>query len=252
MKFIGIIPARYSSSRLPGKPLLDIQGKTMIRRVYEQAGKILEHVHVATDDQRIVDEVNKFGGNVVLTKTTHQSGTDRCAEAIEKIGSTRYDVVINIQGDEPFIHPEQLKELMSCFEDEQVRIATLIKKINDVSVITNPNIPKVITSHDGMAIYFSRTAIPYLRNKEQAEWHKHHTFYKHIGIYAYKISTLKNITKLPVSALEKAELLEQNRWLENGYKIKTKTTDYQSQMIDTQEDYERIKNMKGHYYFENE
>jgi 3-deoxy-manno-octulosonate cytidylyltransferase (CMP-KDO synthetase) len=248
VKFIGIIPARYSSSRLPGKPLLDIQGKTMIRRVYEQAGKALEHVYVATDDQRIVDEVNSFGGNVVLTKSTHQSGTDRCAEAIEKIGSSGYDVVINIQGDEPFIHPEQLTELMSCFEDERIQIATLIKKVQDGAVLANPNVPKVIISYDEMAIYFSRTAVPYVRNVKQDEWHKHHTFYKHIGIYAYKISTLKDLTMLPVSSLEKAELLEQNRWLENGYKIKTKTTSYQNHMVDTPDDYEKIKNIKDHYF----
>ncbi len=244
MKIIGIIPARYNSSRLPGKPLADINGKTMIRRVYEQASKVIENVIVATDDKRITDEVSAFGGISVMTSESHQSGTDRCAEAIEiyeNISGNKFDIVINIQGDEPFIHESQLKLLISCFDHENTQIATLIKKIDNKEDIFDINKPKVIINKDKEAIYFSRSTIPFVRNYEQKDWISKHVFYKHLGIYGYKKEILKKITLLEQSSLEKAESLEQNRWIENNYKIKTEITDIESFSVDTFEDLEKIK-----------
>jgi len=239
MKFIGIIPSRYESSRFPGKPLADINGKTMINRAYEQATKALDDVYVATDDERIADEVKRFGGHFVLTSKNHNSGTDRLAEAIQEIQkqlNTHFDVVINIQGDEPFIEPSQIKELISCFTDDKTKIATLIKKITDPDDIFNPNKPKVIFNHKMNAIYFSRSPIPFIRNKEKKDWLKSFDFYRHIGMYAYKTTVLSEITRLERSTLEIAESLEQNRWIENGYPIKVSKTNFDSLGIDTPED----------------
>ncbi|HEY0742955.1 MAG TPA: 3-deoxy-manno-octulosonate cytidylyltransferase [Chryseosolibacter sp.] len=238
---IGIIPARYASTRFPGKPLVDIAGKTMIQRVYEQAKKCssLSDVVVATDDERILAVVEKFGGTACMTASSHPSGTDRCAEVVTTM-SLQADAVINIQGDEPFIDPKQIDLICKCFDDHRTELATLIKKISSSEVLFNPNSPKVIVDSDQFAIYFSRHAIPYLRGVEQKEWLDRHTFYQHIGIYGYRVDILKKITKLAPSSLEKAESLEQLRWLENGYKIKTAITSGDTVAIDTPEDLEKV------------
>ena len=239
MSFIGIIPARYASSRFPGKPLADINGKPMIQRVYEQAAKALPLVYVATDDARIVECVESFSGNVILTATTHCSGTDRCAEAIAKIQLDReikFDVVINIQGDEPFIDPLQIRQLLSCFDTPEVQIATLVKRFSEEEDIFNPNTPKVVVSREGEALYFSRSPVPYLRDVDRSEWTRKHIFYKHIGMYAYRADILKVLSRLTPSLLETAESLEQLRWLENGYRIKVAETECETQAVDTPED----------------
>ena len=235
-RIIGIIPARYASTRFPGKPLVDIAGKTMIQRVYEQASKAesLSKVVVATDDVRIADEVKRFGGEFIFTSTNHQSGTDRCAEVIETLPG--YDIVINIQGDEPFIEPAQIELLASCFTEEKVQLATLIKSIQSQESVYNPNSPKVVIDVNGRAMYFSRSPIPFIRNGEPGVWAEKHQFYKHIGIYGYRTESLKAITKLPPSSLEIAESLEQLRWIENGFYIQTKITDLETVAIDTPED----------------
>lgn len=247
MNFIGIIPARYASTRFPGKPLVDIGGKSMIRRVYEQASQAIERVYVATDDERIFNHVESFGGKVVMTSDKHKSGTDRCAEAIRKAqffeDRINFDVVINIQGDEPFIQPGQLRLLKSCFDDEKVEIATLCKEITDNGDIFNPNVVKVVRDRDYKAIYFSRSPIPYVRNEDQVNWHTAHKYYKHLGLYAYRVKTLKQITMLSPSALELAESLEQNRWIENGLSILVESTKLETIAIDTPDDLEKIKNM---------
>ena len=236
MKFLGIIPARFASTRFPGKPLIDIGGKSMIRRVYDQAGKsqLLNRVIVATDDQRIYDHVENFGGSVKMTSPAHQSGTDR----IEEVASfyPEFDIIINIQGDEPFIDPKQVDLLCGCFDKPGTKIATLIKVIESYSELENPNIPKVIINYLQEAIYFSRNPLPFFRNAEKDLWLKNHTYYKHIGIYGYRKETLFELTKLPESILEKAEALEQLRWLENGYTIQTAVTEIESLSIDTPED----------------
>jgi 3-deoxy-manno-octulosonate cytidylyltransferase (CMP-KDO synthetase) len=242
--FTGIIPARYASSRFPGKPLAEIGGKPMIRRVYEQASKSLDTVYVATDDTRIYNTVLNFGGKALMTSPEHQSGTDRCAEAVNiltKQEGIETDVVINIQGDEPFIRQEQINRLISCFSDKSVVIATLVRKVQPGEDVANPNHPKAILDLSGNAIYFTRNVIPYIRNAEMSEWTLLHTYYKHIGMYAYKTDTLNLITSLPQSSLEKAESLEQNRWLENGFKIRTAVTEWESVGIDTPEDLEKAK-----------
>jgi len=243
MNIVGIIPARYESSRFPGKPLIDIGGKSMIQRVYEQAKKStsLTDVVVATDDARIEQHVKSFGGNVVMTGMDHQSGTDRCFEAIKRF-SPDSDVVINIQGDEPFIHPEQIDLVASCFNSDKVKIATLVKKISTNEELFNPNTPKVLLNKNKEAIYFSRQTIPHIRNKEQNEWLKQHTFYKHIGIYAYTTKVLGEITALKQSSLELAEALEQLRWIENDYTIKAEITELESVAIDAPEDLKKLEN----------
>ncbi len=238
-QFAGIVPARYASSRFPGKPLVMIGDKTMVMRVYEQALKSLDIVYVATDDERILEVVHKSGGNAVMTSTRHLSGTDRCAEAADIIGTEtgkKIDIVLNIQGDEPFIRPEQLDQLKACFSDRYVEIATLVRKTVPGEDIFNPNHVKVVTDPEGNAIYFSRSAIPYYRDSNSSEWSLKHTFLKHLGLYAYRTETLKKITLLPGSPLEIAESLEQNRWLENGIKIRTAITRWESISIDTPED----------------
>jgi len=247
--FIGIIPARYASSRFPGKPLVLIGGKPMIQRVYEQAKKALERVVVATDDERIYDCVNGFGGEVVMTRSDHRCGTERCVEAVEHLTAKQPDsaaglVVINIQGDEPFIQPEQIEAIKSCFDDERTQIATLVKPFtaaDSLADLENPNSPKVAVAPDGSALLFSRSVIPYLRGVEKSEWLKRGTFYKHIGMYAYRADVLREITKLPQTPLEKAESLEQLRWLENGYKIKVAVCETASIGIDTPEDLEKAE-----------
>jgi len=239
MNYIGIIPARFASTRFPGKPLADINGKSMIQRVYEQANKVLEHVYIATDDSKISDHVKQFGGKVVITSDKHQSGTDRLAEAIDlihKLHSERFDVIINIQGDEPFIQPEQIKELISCFDNPLTKIASLVKKIENNDDIFDVNKPKVVFNKKMQAIYFSRSPIPYIRNVEKEIWHLKHAFYKHIGMYAYKVKALQELTELEQSPLELAESLEQNRWIENGYVIYLAISKFESFGIDTPED----------------
>jgi 3-deoxy-manno-octulosonate cytidylyltransferase (CMP-KDO synthetase) len=243
MNVLGIIPARWASVRFPGKPLVKIGDKSMIQRVYEQSAKALKYVVVATDDERIVEEVKTFGGQVVMTGENHQSGTDRCTEALNKFEAEtgiRFDIVVNIQGDEPFIQPEQITDVVNCFNDPNAEISTLIKKITDDDALFNPNNPKVILNSNNEAIYFSRSTIPYVMNCEQTEWLKKHTFYEHLGLYGYKSKVLRQITKLAPSSLEKSESLEQNRWLENGFKIKVAETDHENISIDTQEDLDQI------------
>jgi 3-deoxy-manno-octulosonate cytidylyltransferase (CMP-KDO synthetase) len=247
--FAGIIPARYGSSRFPGKPLALIGNKTMIQRVYDQASKSLSLVYVATDDQRIYDTVINFGGKVIMTSSDHMSGTDRCAEAVTKIIAdtvSQIDVVINIQGDEPFIKPEQIELLKQCFSRKSIEIATLVRKTDPGEDIFNPNQPKVILSSEGDAIYFSRAAIPFIRDAEQSTWSKKHVYYKHIGLYGYRTETLKKITLLGRSPLEISESLEQNRWIENGYKIGTATTIWETIGIDTPADLEKAKLILDH------
>lgn len=240
---IGIIPARYQSTRFPGKPLVDIKGKTMIQRTWEQAKNALSNVAVATDDQRIKDVVESFGGTAIMTSPNHHSGTERCAEAVKvisEITGTDYDVVINIQGDEPFIQPRQIELLADCFQDSDTGIATLIKKISLNDEIFNPSLPKVIIGNDSYAIYFSRSPIPYIRGKDRERWIDSHIFYRHIGMYGYTTKILQEITRLEPSSLEMAESLEQNRWLESGYKIKICKTDLDTISIDTPDDLKRI------------
>ena len=282
MNFIGIIPARYASSRFPGKPLAMIGGKPMIQRVYEQAKKALDYVVVATDDERIFDCVTSFGGLAVMTSADHPCGTNRCQEAYERCSlmvnalidkgelpeelpnvkwNSHQDVVINIQGDEPFIQPEQIEAVKACFELEGGQIATLVKPFSPqdgLAALRNPNSPKVViapldaaslaSSSDGIsagiigkAVYFSRSVIPYLRGVKEEDWlqeaeRKGKSFYKHIGLYAYRADVLAAITRLPLSPLEQAESLEQLRWIENGYEIRVALTQQQTIGIDTPDD----------------
>ncbi len=246
MKFIAIIPARYSSSRFPGKPLADIKGKTMIRRVYERTSEVFEYCWVATDDSRIEQEVKSFGGRVAMTSPKHRSGTDRCAEALleaQRQSGIDFDVVVNVQGDEPFISSTQLKTIKSLFDDTTTQIATLVKPFGEGEDIFNPNSPKVVLSANGNAIYFSRSVIPYLRGVQTEQWQKSHVYYKHIGLYAYRSDVLARITSLPQSQLEVAESLEQLRWIENGYGIRVGITDSESVAIDTPEDLQRVLDM---------
>ncbi len=242
MKILGVIPARFASTRFPGKPLVDIGGKTMIRRVYEQAKKAtkLSEVVVATDDERIADEIKKYGGNVVMTSDKHQSGTDRCAEAVKNIAG-EFNAVINIQGDEPFILPEQINLLAALFENSEVEIGTLVKKLSDVADLDNPNTMKVVLDILGNGMYFSRSPIPFVRGADKKDWLQKNLFYKHIGIYGYRTDVLEKLTALPQGKLELVESLEQLRWLENGYKIRTAFTESEAISIDAPEDIEKLK-----------
>lgn len=238
MKFVGIIPARYASQRFPGKPLAILGGKPVIQRVVEQVSRVLDDVYVATDDNRIFNTVESFGGHAIMTSPHHKSGTDRIEEAVEKLDGD-YDVVINIQGDEPFIHESQIKELCRCFDDADTQIATLGKpftKEQDIADLDNPNSPKIVRDNRGYAMYFSRSVIPYLRNVKHGEWLQRHDYLKHIGLYAYRREVLREITQLPQSSLELAESLEQLRWLQNGYKIKVGITEVETVGIDTPAD----------------
>lgn len=240
MNILGIIPARYASSRFPGKPLVDIAGKSMIQRVYEQAKKCaqLSYVVVATDDDRIFEHVTGFGGKAVMTSSDHQSGTDRCAEVALK--HPKYNVIINIQGDEPYINPDQISKLIACFNDPNTQLATLVKKILTNEELHSSNSPKVIINKNSEAIYFSRSPLPHIRGQELQNWLEHFTYFKHIGIYGYRTDVLAQITKLPVSSLEKAESLEQLRWIENGYRIKVAETEFETHAIDTPEDLQKL------------
>ena len=243
MRFVGIIPARYASQRFPGKPLAILGGKTVIQRVYEQVGKVLDDVYVATDDDRINNTVEGFGGKAIMTSPNHKSGTDRIEEAVEKIGGD-FDVVINIQGDEPFIHESQIKELCACFDDADTQIATLGKPFTaemGMEALENPNSPKIVVDNRGYAMYFSRSVIPYIRNTRREEWIGQFPYLKHIGLYAYRREVLRQVTQLPQSSLEIAESLEQLRWLQNGYKIKVGLTDVETVGIDTPEDLQRAE-----------
>lgn len=240
MKFIGIIPARYASTRFPGKPLALLGGKPVIQHVYEKVAAVLEAAYVATDDERIYDVVKSFGGQVVMTRTDHKSGTDRIEEAIEKIGG-EWDVVVNVQGDEPFVAKNQLDTICHCFDDPTTQIATLGKPFESMEAVQNPNSPKIVVDNMGFAMYFSRSVIPYVRGKEMSSWLTLYPFLKHLGIYAYRKDVLRQVTQLPQSSLEIAESLEQLRWLQNGFKIKVGTTDVETVGIDTPQDLERAE-----------
>ena len=242
MKFIGIIPARYASTRFPGKPLALLAGKPVIQRVYEQAVSVLGEAYVATDDERIREAVAQFGGQAVMTSTNHKSGTDRIQEAATLI-NTDADVIINVQGDEPFIQRSQLETVCHLFDDPQVQIGTLGKPFETMEATENPNSPKIVTDLQGYAMYFSRSVIPFIRGKERQDWLGHFPFLKHIGLYAYRREVLSEITKLPQSPLELAESLEQLRWLQNGYRIKVGLTDVETVGIDTPEDLARAEAM---------
>lgn len=241
LRFIAIIPARYASTRFPGKPLAMLGGKPVIERVYGQVAGTVDEVLVATDDQRIYDAVRAFGGEAEMTSAEHRSGTDRCWEAYCRHGHP-HDIVINVQGDEPFIQPSQLEEIKRCFDNPDTDIATLVKPFSPsdgLEALENPNSPKVVLDASMHAMYFSRSVIPYLRNVERAKWLEAHTFYKHIGIYAFRTEILERVVALPQSELEKSESLEQLRWLENGYRIGVGISDAETIGIDTPEDLER-------------
>ncbi len=240
MKFMAIIPARYASTRFPGKPLAVLGGKTVIQRVYEQVSSLLDEVYVATDDERIFQAVESFGGRAVMTRTDHKSGTDRIEEVAEKIGSDA-DVIINVQGDEPFIQPSQIETLMHLFDAPETQIGTLGKRFETIEGVENPNSPKIVTDNRGFALYFSRSSIPYVRGIDRNLWLEAYPFLKHLGIYAYRREVLREITQLPQGRLEKAESLEQLRWLENGYRIRVGLTDVETVGIDTPEDLQRAE-----------
>ena len=245
MDIYGIIPARYQSTRLPGKPLAIIGGKPMIQRVYEQCikSRVLKGLTVATDDERIANIVKSFNGNVIFTKSEHHSGTDRCFEAAEKMNIGIGSVIINIQGDEPFINPSQIDLLASCFDEKDVNIASMMKKITRQEELDSPNTAKVVLDAQNNAMYFSRNPIPFLQNVAKENWLKESIFYKHIGIYGYKYEVLQQLVRLPQSSLEVAESLEQLRWLENGFKIAMKETEHEGFAIDTPNDLEIANKM---------
>jgi 3-deoxy-manno-octulosonate cytidylyltransferase (CMP-KDO synthetase) len=240
MKFTAIIPARYASTRFPGKPLAVLGGKTVIQRVYEQVSSVLDEVYVATDDERIFQCVEDFGGRAVMTRSDHKSGTDRIEEAAQKT-ATDADVIINVQGDEPFIQPTQIETLMHLFDNPQTQIGTLGKLFESIEAVENPNSPKIVVDNQGFALYFSRSVIPYIRGKQCDEWFGEYPFLKHLGIYAYRREVLAEVTRLPQSSLEKAESLEQLRWLQNGYRIRVGLTDVETVGIDTPEDLQRAE-----------
>ncbi len=243
MKFVGIIPARYASTRFPGKPLAMLGGKPVIQRVYEQVKECFDDLYVATDDDRIKNAVLAFGGKVVMTSPNCNNGTERCLDAYKRL-ALDCDVIVNIQGDEPFIQRKQVDALMACFDSPETDIATLVKPFEQADGLERlecPNSPKVVLNEKGYALYFSRSVVPYLRGVEKDKWLQSHTFYKHLGVYAYRAQLLETLTSLPQSPMEKAESLEQLRWLENGYRIKVGVTDIETIGIDTPEDLERAK-----------
>lgn len=249
LRFLAVIPARYDSTRFPGKPLALLGGRPIIERVYERVAKVFPDVCVATDDERIYTCVAGFGGKAVMTSKYHKSGTDRCFEVVQKLQQT-YDIIVNVQGDEPFVDPSQLQSVQSCFEDPSTQIATLVKPFDSSAAwedLSNPNSPKVLVDNNGYAIYFSRSVIPYLRGIDFVDWTKHHTFYKHIGLYAYRAEVLRQITSLPQGNLEKCESLEQLRWLENGFKIKVGTTHLETIGIDTLEDLQKAEEFLNNF-----
>ncbi len=240
MKFTAIIPARYASTRFPGKPLALLGGRPVIQHVYEKAVQTLGEAYVATDDERIARVVEGFGGRAVMTSASHRSGTDRIEEAAEILG-TDADVIINIQGDEPFVDASQLKTLQALFDDGETQIGTLGKRFDTMEATENPNSPKIACDRRGFALYFSRSVIPFVRGQERASWLGHYPFLKHLGLYAYRREVLREITQLSQSPLELAESLEQLRWLENGYRIRVGLTDVETVGIDTPEDLERAE-----------
>ena len=240
MKFIGIIPARYASSRFPGKPLAVLSGKFVIQRVYETVNEVLGEAYVATDDTRIYDAVTGFGGKAVMTRSDHKSGTDRIEEAVEKL-HTDADVIVNVQGDEPFIQRSQIETVCRCFDDTATQIATIGKPFETMEAVCNPNSPKIVVDNNGYAMYFSRSVIPFVRGIENEEWLEKYPFLKHLGLYAYRKDVLAAVTRLPQSSLEKAESLEQLRWLQNGFKIKVGVTNFETVGIDTPEDLKRAE-----------
>ncbi len=243
----GIIPARFASTRFPGKPLAQIRGVSMIERVYRQASacSLLRMVAVATDDARIFDHVEGFGGKVLMTSPHHQSGTDRIAEAVEILETRgeKFEIAVNIQGDEPFIQPEQIADVIRLFRNPEVEIATLVKSITTAGDLFNPNVVKVISASNGRALLFSRSPIPYFRGKAEAQWVNAYPYFKHIGIYAYRTDVLKKIARLPQAPLEVVESLEQLRWLWNGFSIFTGMTDFETVGIDTPEDLLKLTNI---------
>jgi len=248
MGILGIIPARYDSSRFPGKPLAEIDGKSMIRRVYEQClqAGCLREVLVATDDERIFNHVAGFGGKVLMTASTHRSGTERCKEALDIWAEKTHQAwksVINIQGDEPFIAPEQIDLLGKLMADPGADIGTLVKKISSFDELSDPNVVKVVLNRYGEAIYFSRSPIPYLRGKAMKEWTAHQTYFKHVGIYGFKSDILGRLPELLPTDAETAESLEQLRWIGYGLKIKTAETELESISIDTPADLLKITNI---------
>lgn len=240
----GIIPSRYASTRFPGKPLIDLNGKSMIQRVYEQASlsKYLDKVVVATDDKRIADHVNFFGGNVVMTSPDHSSGTDRCREALHLL-KEKYRYVINIQGDEPLINPGQIDELAAMLSDDSIELATQMIKVKTGDELFNTNEVKIVLNSNNEALYFSRQPIPFIKDVDEERWHLHYQYYRHVGMYAYRADVLDKITQLPVSSLERVESLEQLRWIENGFSVKCVLTEFESVSVDTPEDAERIKEL---------
>lgn len=243
LKYLAVIPARYASTRFPGKPLELLGGVPIVQRVYERVSQVFDDVCVATDDERIFQCVESFGGKVVMTGTHHKSGTDRCYEALQLMGG-QYDVVVNVQGDEPFIDLSQLEAIKACFVDEETEIATLVKPFttdNSWEDLVNPNSPKVVLDDQGYALYFSRSVVPYLRGVDCKDWLHKHTFYKHIGLYAYRASVLAHVTSMAPGVLEQAESLEQLRWLQAGLKIKTGVTHVETIGIDTPEDLQRAE-----------
>ena len=240
MKTIALIPARYQSTRFPGKPLAQLGGRTVIERVYRQVASCVDTVAVATDDSRIYDHVISFGGKAVMTSTEHRSGTDRICEALHLVGG-EYDVVVNVQGDEPFISPQQIESVVACFADASTDIATLGKPFATMEEVENPNSPKIVRSQSGHALYCSRSVIPFIRGTERGQWINHYQYLKHIGLYAYRPEVLKAITALPPSPLETAESLEQLRWLDNGYRIRVALTDLETVGIDTPADLEKAE-----------
>lgn len=238
---VGIIPARYASSRFPGKPLIEIKGKTMLQRVYELAAKSksLSRVVVATDDERVFNHVKNFAGDVVMTDADHPSGTDRCMDALLQLKED-YNYVINIQGDEPFIEPEQIDELAAVLKDGKTELATQMIAVDNYEMLFDKGEVKIVLNTNNEALYFSRMVIPFIKGVEEKEWHTHHQYFRHVGMYAYRKDVLQKITELPVSSLEKAESLEQLRWIENGFKIKCVLTKFESHCIDTPEDVEKV------------
>lgn len=244
MRILGIIPARYGSTRLEGKPLADINGKSMIRRVYESSLNSMDELYVATDDTRVFEEVASFGGNVIMTSPDHNTGTSRCLEAYELISKSsgiHYDVIVNIQGDEPLLDPQQLEILKGLFTDEYIMMGTLVSPIHEPKDLENESEVFVVFDKNKNALYFSRSVIPYLKDIQRSQWHEKHLFYKHVGLYAYTPEALEIFASLPQSGLETVEGLEQNRWLENGYSIKVGITDRPGLCVDTPEDLEKIR-----------
>lgn len=243
MKILGIIPSRYASTRFPGKPLVMIDGKSMIQRVYEQASKagILSKVVIATDDKRIVNHIEGFGGNVLMTSETHQNGTSRCWEVVAQ-SDEDFEVVVNIQGDEPFIDPEQINQVAKIFESSETEIGTLVKRIDSNEELFDANVVKVVIDSNRKALLFSRQTIPFLRGIPPEDWLNKHAFYKHIGLYAYRYDVLKKIVRLSPTVLEKAERLEQLRWIENGFALNVEITTQEALSIDTPEDLSKLTN----------